>query len=149
GFIEPERKQLSGFIFKIQANMNPKHRDRIAFMRICSGSFERGMELTLARTGKKIKMTQSQQFFASERETVEKAYPGDIIGLYDTGNFQVGDTLIEGNEIFFYEELPQFPPERFAKVTAKNVMKQKHFQKGLHQLVQEGTIQLYKTPYFE
>lgn len=149
GLIEPDNNPFSGFIFKIQANMNPKHRDRIAFLRVCSGSFERGMEVTLSRTGKTYKIAQSHQFFASERETVDAAYPGDIIGLYDSGNYQVGDTLVKGNERFQYEELPQFPPERFAKVIAKNALKHKHFHKGIEQLVQEGTIQLYKTPYFD
>ncbi|WP_209125133.1 peptide chain release factor 3 [Alkalihalobacillus sp. BA299] len=149
GEIQPDASQFSGFIFKIQANMNPKHRDRIAFLRICSGAFERGMDVTLARTGKRIKLAQSHQFFASERETVDTAYAGDIIGIYDSGVYQVGDTLLTGNEVFQYEELPQFPPERFAKVMAKNALKHKHFHKGLHQLVQEGTIQLYRTPYFD
>ncbi|SER97723.1 peptide chain release factor 3 [Salisediminibacterium halotolerans] len=148
-WISPDQQQFSGFIFKIQANMNPNHRDRIAFLRVCSGSFERGMEVTLSRTGKKMKMNQSHSFFASDRETVNRAMPGDIVGLYDSGNFQVGDTLIDRGEKIKYEEMPQFPPEQFAKVTAKNAMKHKQYHKGIEQLVQEGTIQLYKTPYFE
>ncbi|WP_416149102.1 peptide chain release factor 3 [Salipaludibacillus sp. HK11] len=142
-------KDFSGFIFKIQANMNPNHRDRIAFLRVCSGHFERGMEVTLSRSGKKMKLNQSHSFFASHTETVEKAMPGDIVGLYDSGNFKVGDTIVSGNERIQYEEMPQFPPEKFAKVTAKNAMKHKQYHKGIEQLVQEGTIQLYKTPYFE
>ncbi|ADI00040.1 peptide chain release factor 3 [Salisediminibacterium selenitireducens] len=147
--IDPEQSQFSGFIFKIQANMNPNHRDRIAFLRVCSGQFERGMEIVLSRTGKKMKLSQSHSFFASDRETVNSAKPGDIVGIYDSGNFQVGDTLIGGGERIQYEEMPQFPPEKFAKVTAKNAMKHKQYHKGIDQLVQEGTIQLYKTPYFE
>ncbi|ADU29653.1 peptide chain release factor 3 [Evansella cellulosilytica] len=147
--ILPESNTFSGFIFKIQANMNPNHRDRIAFLRICSGKFERGMEIMLSRTGKKMKLNQSQSFFASQTETIDTALPGDIIGLYDSGNFQVGDTLVTGNERLVYEEMPQFPPEKFAKVTAKNALKHKQYHKGMEQLVQEGTIQLYKTPYFE
>src|SRR5699024_10649411 len=88
-------------------------------------------------------------FFASDRETTDEAMPGDIIGLYDSGNFQVGDTLVTGSDRFLYEEMPQFPPEMFAKIMAKNALKHKQYHKGLEQLVQEGTIQLYKTPYFE
>ncbi|OKL37295.1 peptide chain release factor 3 [Domibacillus mangrovi] len=145
GEIDPLNEQFSGFIFKIQANMNPAHRDRIAFLRICSGKFERGMAVTLARTGKTTKVSQSTQFLADDRSTVNEAVSGDIIGLYDTGNYQIGDTITAGKPIFQYEKLPQFTPELFVKVAAKNVMKQKSFHKGIDQLVQEGAIQLYKT----
>ncbi|WP_096439931.1 peptide chain release factor 3 [Alteribacter populi] len=147
--IDPDSETFTGFIFKIQANMNPNHRDRIAFLRVCSGKFNRGMEVMLSRTGKKIKLSQSHSFFASDRETVNDAMPGDIIGLYDSGNFEVGDTLVSGSEAYRYEEMPQFPPEKFAKVTAKNALKHKQYHKGMKQLVQEGTIQLYRTPYFD
>ncbi|MDF0479388.1 peptide chain release factor 3 [Vagococcus sp. PNs007] len=143
--VSPYEKEFSGFVFKIQANMNPAHRDRIAFIRVCSGEFERGMDVFLERTGKKFKLTNSTQFMADSRETVESAVAGDIIGLYDTGNYQIGDTLYSGKMKVAYEELPQFTPELFMKVTAKNVMKQKSFHKGMDQLVQEGAIQLYKT----
>ncbi|WP_456271762.1 peptide chain release factor 3 [Bacillus sp. AK031] len=145
GKVDPAKEEFSGFIFKIQANMNPAHRDRIAFVRICSGKFERGMNVTLTRTGKSIKLSQSTQFLADDRSTVNEAVSGDIIGLYDTGTYQIGDTIVEGKEMIQYEKLPQFTPELFMRVTAKNVMKQKHFHKGIHQLVQEGAIQLYKT----
>ncbi|RWR12446.1 peptide chain release factor 3 [Siminovitchia fortis] len=145
GEIEPASEGFSGFVFKIQANMNPAHRDRIAFVRICSGEFERGMSVTLARTGKQFKLSQSTQFLADDRSTVNKAVSGDIIGLYDTGTYQIGDSIAEGKKIIQYEKLPQFTPELFVKVTAKNVMKQKSFQKGIHQLVQEGAVQLFKT----
>ncbi|MBU9723654.1 MULTISPECIES: peptide chain release factor 3 [Bacillaceae] len=148
-WVSPNSNTFTGFIFKIQANMNPNHRDRIAFLRICSGKFERGMEVMLSRTGKKMRLSQSHSFFASERENVDTAMPGDIIGLYDSGVFQVGDTLVNGNEMLSYEEMPQFPPEKFAKIMAKNALKHKQYHKGISQLVQEGTIQLYKTPYFE
>ncbi|WP_269409586.1 peptide chain release factor 3 [Lentibacillus daqui] len=144
GVISPETSEFSGFIFKIQANMNTKHRDRVAFLRVCSGKFERGMTVKLARTNKSIKLAQTQQFIASSRETVEEAYAGDIIGIYDPNAYRIGDTLIEGKDTFTYDELPQFPPDLFKKVTAKNVMKSKQFRKGLEQLVQEGAIQLYK-----
>jgi peptide chain release factor 3 len=129
--------------------MNPAHRDRIAFVRVCSGVFERGMTVTLPRTGRSMKLAQSHQFLASSRETVDKAFPGDIIGIYDSGNYQIGDTIIGGNETFEFDELPKFPPEMFRKVRVKNAMKHKHFEKGLTQLVQEGAVQLYKTPFFQ
>lgn len=145
GEIEPTAEEFSGFVFKIQANMNPAHRDRIAFLRICSGQFERGMTVNLSRTGKSIKLAQSTQFLADDRSTVNEAVSGDIIGVYDTGTYQIGDTLVQGKQSFQYEKLPQFTPELFVRVTAKNVMKQKHFQKGILQLVQEGAIQYYKT----
>ncbi|MFK2824812.1 peptide chain release factor 3 [Bacillus sp. B190/17] len=149
GAVDPASEQFSGFIFKIQANMNPAHRDRIAFFRICSGKFERGMSVTLARTGKSLKLSQSTQFLADDRSTVNEAVSGDIIGLYDTGNYQIGDTLVGSKPLFQYEKLPQFAPELFVKVSAKNVMKQKSFHKGIEQLVQEGAIQLYKTLHTE
>ncbi|SEO68730.1 peptide chain release factor 3 [Amphibacillus marinus] len=143
GLIQPEKADFSGFIFKIQANMNPAHRDRVAFLRVCSGKFERGMTVKLTRSNKLIKLTQTQQFVASSRDTVDTAFPGDIIGIYDPGIYRIGDTLLEGKENFKYDELPQFPPELFKRVTAKNVMKSKQFKKGLEQLVQEGAIQLF------
>lgn len=149
GLVSPENEEFSGFIFKIQANMNPKHRDRVAFVRVCSGKFERGMSVTLGRTGKAFKLAQSQQFVASSSNTVEEGYAGDIIGIYDPNVYRIGDTLLTGKETFEYDELPQFPPEQFKKVTAKNVMKSKQFYKGIEQLVQEGAIQLFKRPYFE
>ncbi|CAM3680221.1 peptide chain release factor 3 [Mesobacillus zeae] len=145
GPVDPLSEDFSGFVFKIQANMNPAHRDRIAFLRICSGSFERGMSVTLSRTGKPIKLAQSTQFMADDRSTVDEAVAGDIIGLYDPGVYQIGDTIVSEKELFHYEKLPQFTPELFVRVTAKNVMKQKHFHKGIQQLVQEGAIQLFKT----
>ncbi|MCS4486643.1 peptide chain release factor 3 [Staphylococcus americanisciuri] len=143
--VSPFDEQFSGFIFKIQANMDPKHRDRIAFMRIVSGAFERGMDVKLQRTGKKSKITRSTSFMADDKETVNHAVAGDIIGLYDTGNFQIGDTLVGGNQKFHFKALPQFTPEIFMKVSPKNVMKQKHFHKGIEQLVQEGAIQYYQS----
>lgn len=147
--VDPLDEEFTGFIFKIQANMNPAHRDRIAFVRIVSGKFERGMTITLARTGKTFKVTQSTQFLADDRETVDTAVAGDIIGLYDVGNYQIGDTVVGGKKAFNYEKLPQFTPEMFVKVTAKNVLKSKHFHKGILQLVQEGAIQYYKTLHTE
>lgn len=145
GEINPLSESFSGFIFKIQANMNPAHRDRIAFLRICSGQFERGMSVNVPRLSKQIKLSQSTQFMADDRTTVDTAVSGDIIGIYDTGTYQIGDTITSGKDNFQFERLPQFTPELFVKVYAKNVMKQKHFHKGIQQLVQEGAIQLYKT----
>lgn len=125
--------------------MNPNHRDRIAFVRICSGEFDRGMDVTLERTGKSMRLSNSTQFMADSRETVETAVAGDIIGLYDTGNFQIGDSIYIGKQDIKFEKLPQFTPELFVRVMAKNVMKQKSFHKGIDQLVQEGAVQLYST----
>ncbi|KRN32511.1 peptide chain release factor 3 [Weissella halotolerans] len=142
--IAPTDPTFSGFVFKIQANMNPKHRDRIAFVRVVSGTFERGMDVSLARNGKKIRLSNVTEFMADAREKVETAVPGDIIGLYDTGNFQIGDTIYAGKRKVTFAELPTFTPEIFMRVQAKNVLKQKSFHKGIEQLVQEGTIQMYQ-----
>ncbi len=147
--ISPTKEEFSGFIFKIQANMDPRHRDRIAFVRICSGQFEPGLDVTLSRTDRKYRLSNSTQFMAEDREIVKHAVAGDIIGLYDTGNYQIGDTLYEGNKEVTFKELPQFTPEIFMKVEPKNVMKQKSYHKGIDQLVQEGAIQLYKTYHTE
>lgn len=149
GEVQPEDDFFSGFIFKIQANMNPAHRDRLAFFRICSGTFKRGMSVTLSRTGKEMKLAQSTMMMANERENVEEAIAGDIIGIYDTGNYQIGDTLTTTKEPLFFEPLPTFPPELFAMVFPKNSMKAKQFQKGVDQLAQEGAIQVYKNQYNE
>lgn len=148
GIVEPTEESFSGFIFKIQANMNPAHRDRIAFLRICSGKFERGMSVKHVRAGKDIKLSQPQQFLAQDRDIVDEAFAGDIIGLFDPGIFRIGDTLTQkGN--FEFEELPTFSPEMFAKVTAKNALKYKQYQKGLSQLAEEGTIQVFQTVSFD
>ena len=147
--VDPVKDDFTGFVFKIQANMNPAHRDRIAFIRIASGQFEPGMNVTLNRTQKKIRMAHTTQFMADTREEVSAAVAGDIIGLYDTGNLQIGDTLYSGKKAVAFPPLPQFTPEMFMKVSPRNVMKQKSFHKGIEQLVQEGAIQLYKTYHTE
>lgn len=144
GKIDPVNDPFSGFVFKIQANMNPAHRDRLAFIRVCSGQFERGMSVRHQRLGKQLKLSQSQQFLAQDRDTVDAAYPGDIIGLYDPGHFQIGDTITTDRN-FSFDAIPTFPPEIFAKVSMKDAMRHKQFEKGLHQLIQEGAIQLYRT----
>lgn len=144
GLIDPYTSPFSGFIFKIQANMNPAHRDRVAFLRICSGRFERGMSVRHVRLGKDIKLSQPLQFMAQDREIREEAFAGDVIGLFDPGIFQIGDTLTLG-ENFEYEEMPHFSPEFFSRVTVKDAMKHKQFQKGIMQLTEEGTVQLFRT----
>jgi peptide chain release factor 3 len=144
GKIEPTDENFSGYIFKIQANMNPAHRDRIAFLRICSGKFERGISVKHPRMKKTIKLSQPQQFLAQERSLVEEAYAGDIIGLFDPGIFQIGDTLCQG-EMFTYDEMPHFSPEHFARVSIKNALKKKQFLKGLQQLTEEGTVQFFES----
>lgn len=148
GMVEPTNEKFSGYVFKIQANMNPAHRDRIAFLRIVSGKFERGMSVKHVRVGKEIKLSQPQQFLAQDRDIVTEAYPGDIIGLFDPGIFRIGDSLSQGSEVEF-DELPTFSPEIFAKVTVKNALKHKQYQKGIDQLTEEGTIQVFTTVGFE
>ncbi|CAM3088118.1 peptide chain release factor 3 [Lactobacillus bombicola] len=142
--LEADDTEFSGFVFKIQANMNPQHRDRIAFVRIGSGEFKKGLDVTLARTDKPIRLNNATEFMSSERVQVSDAVAGDIVGLYDTGNFQIGDSIYAGKRKITYPALPEFTPELFVRVTAKNVMKQKSFHKGMNQLVQEGAIQLYR-----
>jgi peptide chain release factor 3 len=142
--LKPEDEEFSGFVFKIQANMNPHHRDRIAFIRVGSGEFQKGLDVTLARTGKQIRLNNATEFMSSERVQVSDAVAGDIVGLYDTGNFQIGDSIYAGKNKIVYQPLPEFTPELFVRVNAKNVMKQKSFHKGMTQLVQEGAVQLYR-----
>ncbi len=145
GPVDPmEKEEFSGFIFKIQANMNKAHRDRIAFMRICSGKFERGMEVNHVQGGKKIKLAQSTQLMAQDRATVDEAYAGDIIGLFDPGIFSIGDTLYTGKEKIQYAGIPTFAPEHFARVTQVDTMKRKQFVKGMEQVAQEGAIQIFR-----
>lgn len=145
GLIDPGDPAFTGFVFKIQANMNPAHRDRLAFLRVCSGVFEKGMTVWHSGTGKQIQLKQPQQFMADERESVEMAYPGDIIGLFDPGIFRLGDTLADGKRVH-YEGIPVFAPEHFARVSALDSMKRKQFVKGVTQLSEEGAIQTFKRP---
>ena len=145
GVIPPDDEKFTGFIFKIQANMNPAHRDRLAFMRVCSGVFERGMTVWHSSSGEKIKLAQPQQFMAQEHEAVETAYPGDIIGLFDPGIFRLGDTICTGTPVRF-SGIPLFAPEFFCRVSPEDSMKRKQFLKGISQLSQEGAIQTFKRP---
>lgn len=147
GHISPESDNFSGFIFKIQANMNPTHRDRIAFLRICSGKFEKGMTVNHVQGNKKIKLAQPQQFLAQDRVIVDDAYPGDIIGIHDPGIFKIGDTVSEKDAKLEYQGIPTFSPEHFAKIFTKNALKRKQFLKGINQLSEEGSIQVYKRPH--
>ena len=146
GVIDPiEEKDFSAFVFKIQANMNKAHRDRIAFMRICSGKFEAGMEVNHVQGGRKIRLTQPQQMMASERTIVEEAYAGDIIGVFDPGIFSIGDTICSpkmGNMTF--DGIPTFAPEHFARVRQMDTMKRKQFIKGISQIALEGAIQIFQ-----
>ncbi len=144
--IAPESDFFSGFVFKIQANMNPDHRDRMAFIRICSGKYEKGLQVDLAIAGRSVKLTQPQQFMAQERNIVEEAYAGDIIGVFDPGVFRIGESLSSGGKRLRFEGIPVFPPEHFARIYVKDSMKRKQFLKGIEQLALEGAVQLYKQP---
>ena len=147
GEVDPETPNFSGFVFKIQANMNPTHRDRIAFIRICSGKFQKGMQVNHVQENKKVRLSQPTQFLAQDRVVVEEAYPGDIIGVHDPGIFKIGDTLCEDQSKLLYQGIPVFAPEHFAKIYAKNSMKRKQFMKGISQLAEEGSIQVFKRPF--
>jgi peptide chain release factor 3 len=140
--IAPDYQAFSGFVFKIQANMDPKHRDRIAFVRVCSGRFERDMVVTHSQTGKKVRLSSSHKLFGQERETVDEAYAGDIVGLVGHSEFGIGDTLSEDGGIL-YNEIPRFPPECFAHLHNPNPSKFKQFRQGVDQLLQEGVIQVF------
>ena len=143
GMVDPFSPNFSAFVFKIQANMNKAHRDRIAFMRICSGKFEAGMEVTHVQGGRKIRLSQPQQMMAQDRKIVEEAYAGDIIGVFDPGIFSIGDTLCTGEKVEF-EGIPTFAPEHFARVRQMDTMKRKQFIKGISQIAQEGAIQIFQ-----
>jgi peptide chain release factor 3 len=140
--IKPEENKFSGFVFKIHANMDPKHRNRIAFLRVCSGKFERATNYFHVRQEKGIRFSNATAFMAQDRETVEEAWPGDIVGLYDTGNLKIGDTLTEGEKLL-YTGIPSFSPEIFKEVVNMDAMKSKQLEKGLLQLMEEGVAQLF------
>jgi peptide chain release factor 3 len=144
GLIDPVKNEFSAFVFKIQANMNKAHRDRVAFMRICSGKFEAGMEVNHIQGGKKMRLSQPQQLMAQERKIIEEAYAGDIIGVFDPGIFSIGDTICMPDQKFAYEGIPTFSPEHFAKVRQVDTMKRKQFLKGITQIAQEGAIQIFQ-----
>jgi peptide chain release factor 3 len=140
--LQPTSETFTGFVFKIQANMDKRHRDRLAFMRITSGVFEKDMEVQHARLRREVRMTRPHRLFARERETIERAYPGDVIGFVNPGLFQIGDAVSSGTPVEF-DRIPRFAPEHFATLRAKQVTRQKQFQKGLEQLEEEGAMQVF------
>ena len=146
GEVDVFSPDFSAFVFKIQANMNKAHRDRLAFMRICSGKFERDTEYYHVQSGKKLRLSQPQTMMAAEREIVEEAYAGDIIGVFDPGLFSIGDTITVPGKKFRYSGIPTFEPEHFMRVSPKDTMKRKQFIKGTEQIAQEGAIQIFKLP---
>ena len=144
GLVDPMSDDFSAFVFKIQANMNKAHRDRIAFMRICSGKFDASQEVYHVQGEKKMRLLQPQQMMAESRHVVDEAYAGDIIGVFDPGIFSIGDTLTTSSDKFSYEGIPTFAPEHFARVRQVDTMKRKQFIKGINQIAQEGAIQIFQ-----
>jgi len=140
--VTPDESGFSGFIFKIQANMDPKHRDRLAFVRICSGRFERDMNVVHTRTGKKVRLSSSHKLFGRDRETMDEGYPGDVVGLVGHADFRIGDTLAEDPSLI-YREIPRFTPECFAWLHSSSTAQFKRFREGLEQLLQEGVVQSF------
>jgi len=140
--VEPNENKFSGFVFKIHANLDPKHRDRIAFLRVCSGRFERNKYYHHVRLDKDVRFSNPYSFLAREKDVIQEAFPGDVVGLFDTGNFKIGDTLTEGEE-FYFTGIPSFSPEIFKEVVNKDPMKTKQLEKGLVQLTDEGVAQLF------
>jgi peptide chain release factor 3 len=141
GGVEPASEMFSGFVFKIQANMDKRHRDRLAFMRVCSGVFEKDMLVHHSRLDREVRMTRPHRLFARERETIERAFPGDVIGFVNPGLFRIGDAVSSGDAVQF-DPIPRFAPEHFATLRAREVTRQKQFQKGLEQLEEEGVMQV-------
>lgn len=144
GEVDPFEENFSAFVFKIQANMNKAHRDRIAFMRICSGQFDAEKEVFHVQGNKKLRLSQPQQLMAQERKVIDEAYAGDIIGVFDPGIFSIGDTICMPGKKFEYEGIPTFAPEHFARVRQLDTMKRKQFTKGVFQIAQEGAIQIFQ-----
>jgi peptide chain release factor 3 len=140
--VEPYENKFSGFVFKIHANLDPRHRDRIAFLRVCAGKFERNKYFHHVRLSKNVRFSNPYSFLARDKDIIESAYPGDVVGLFDTGNFKIGDTLTEGED-FYFTGIPSFSPEIFKEVVNKDPMKTKQLEKGLLQLTDEGVAQLF------
>ncbi len=145
GPVPPEKDEFSGFVFKIQANMDKAHRDRIAFVRICSGRMVKGMKVHHVRIGKDVRLANPTQFLARDRSVVEEGFAGDVVGIHDPGNLEIGDTLTGGSR-FTFEGIPSFAPEHFTRLLLRDPLRRKQFAQGLEQLAQEGTIQLYRPP---
>ena len=146
GVVDPFDPNFSAFVFKIQANINKAHRDRITFMRVCSGKFDKEMDVLHVQGGRKLRLSQPQQIMAQEREIIDEAYAGDIIGVFDPGIFSIGDTVCSPNVKFEFEGIPTFAPEHFERVRPKDTMKRKQFVKGAEQIAQEGAIQIFHEP---
>ncbi|HAP44708.1 MAG: peptide chain release factor 3 [Spirochaetes bacterium GWD1_61_31] len=144
--VQPDEEKFTGFIFKIHANMNPKHRDRVAFLRICSGKFERNKTYFHVRAGKPFRTANPTAFMSQDREIIDEAWPGDIIGLHDTGTFKIGDTLTEGETVNF-KGIPSFSPQIFRVIVNADPLKEKQFHKGLNQLAEEGVVQIFSKPH--
>ncbi len=142
-FVQPDESKFTGFVFKIHANLDPRHRDRIAFLRVCSGKFSRNTYYKHCRLGKDIRFSNPYTFMAREKDVIEEAFPGDVVGLFDTGNFKIGDTLVEGNEQMQFTGIPVFSPEIFKELVNKDPMKTKQLEKGIMQLTDEGVAQLF------
>jgi peptide chain release factor 3 len=142
GAVDPAHHSFTGFVFKIQANMDPRHRDRIAFVRVCSGRFEPGLTVRNTRSGESMRLAQPQQFLAQERRHAEDAWPGDVVGIHDRGSLRIGDTLSQ-NGMLHIEEMPRFSPEHFARISVRDPLRRKHLDKGLRQLSEEGAAQVF------
>lgn len=145
GIVSPGDPDFSAFVFKVQANMDRAHRDRIAFLRVCSGRYQSGMWVHHVRLGKDVRLSRPQQFFAQERSAIDEAFPGDVLGIFDPGTFRIGDTLTTGTS-FTFDAVPRFSPEFFARLRAKDPSRRKQFLAGLSQLVEEGTVQQFTAP---
>jgi peptide chain release factor 3 len=141
-FVAPDEEKFSGFIFKIHANLDPRHRDRIAFLRVCSGRFARNTYYKHTRLDKDVRFSNPYSFLAREKDIIEEAYPGDVVGLFDTGTFKIGDTLTQG-EVMQFTGIPTFSPEIFKELVNKDPMKTKQLEKGISQLTDEGVAQLF------
>jgi len=140
--VKPEEDKFAGFVFKIHANMDPNHRDRIAFLRVCSGVFQRNTNYLHVRQGKTMRFSNPTSFMAEKKTVIDEAFPGDVVGLYDSGNFKIGDSVTEGEKLHF-KGIPSFSPEQFRYVNNTNPLKTKQFNKGLEQLMDEGVAQLF------
>lgn len=142
--IDPDFDEFTGFVFKLQANLDPKHRDRMAFVRVCSGTFRKGMKVNHSRMKKAINLSSAQSLFAQDRESITEAYPGDVIGIHNPGCFAIGDTIFTGAKRVTYPGIPSFSPERFAYIRNPNPSSYKKFQKGLSELLDEGAVQMLR-----
>jgi len=142
--INPDNDEFTGFVFKLQANLDPKHRDRMAFIRVCSGVYRKGMKVSHSRMKKTINLASAQALFAQERESVTEAFPGDVIGIHNPGVFAIGDTIYTGTTRLAYPGIPSFSPEKFAYIRNPNPSTYKKFQKGLKELLDEGAVQMLR-----